>query len=203
MPILKDMVAKEPEDAAPPQETAQDNAPPPEQPAASLPEEKICALEAEIAALKDQRVRALAETENVRKRAQRDLEETARYAVTPFARDMVNVLENLNRASENIHAHAAGSELIKTLDEGVGLTLKEMLAIFERYGIRRIDPLNQKFDHNFHQAVAQVEKNDVPAGTVVQVVQAGYTIHNRLLRPAMVAVSKAAAEPPKPVDTEA
>lgn len=200
---MKDMAAKEPEDTQPQQETPQDNAPPEPAAAPSPLEEKIRQMEEEIALLKDQRVRALAETENVRKRASRDLEETAKYAVTPFARDMVSVLENLKRASENIHAHAGDSDLIKTLDEGVELTLKELLAIFERYGIKRVDPMGAKFDHNFHQAVAQVDRADVPPGTVVQVVQAGYVIHDRLLRPAMVAVSKAAGEPPKPVDTTA
>lgn len=165
-------------------------------------EAEIASLEAEIASLRDQRVRALAETDNVRKRAQRDLDESSKYAISGFARDLVSVLENLKRASANIHAHAEGSDLIKSLDEGVDLTLQELLAIFDRYGIKRIDPMGQKFDHNFHQAVAQIEKHDVPPGIVVQVVQAGYVIHDRLLRPAMVAVSKQAETPPK-VDTKA
>lgn len=191
---MKDMAAKEPEEQVQPEQAPQELPP---------PEEKIRLLEEEIAALKDQRMRALAETENVRKRAGRDLEETAKYAVTPFAREMVSVLENLKRASENIHAHAGDSDLTRTLDEGVELTLKELLAIFERYGIRRIDPMGARFDHNLHQAVAQIDRADMPPGTVVQVVEAGYVIHDRLLRPAMVVVSKAAGEPPKPVDTTA
>jgi molecular chaperone GrpE len=164
---------------------------------------KIEALEAENAKLRDQWVRAVAETDNVRKRAQRDQEELSKYAVSGFARDMISVLENLKRATDTIPAGAReDNELLKTLGEGVDLTLQELLGIFERYGIIRLYPLNEKFDHNFHQAVVQVEQADVPPGTVVQVVQAGYTIHDRLLRPAMVAVSKQPEAPTK-VDTSA
>jgi molecular chaperone GrpE len=182
-------------------ETDQDNTPSPGKNATVKEEiaDKIKVLEEEIAALRDQRMRALAETDNVRKRAQRDQEELSKYAIAAFARDMVSVLENLKRASESIEAHVAG-ESLKPIAEGVNLTLNELLSIFEKHQIKRIDPLNQKFDHNFHQAVVQVERNDVPEGTVVQVVQAGYVIHDRLLRPAMVAVSKQ-PETPKPVDT--
>lgn len=166
-------------------------------------QEKIENLEAELAKVKDQWVRAVAEAENIRKRAQRDQEETSRYAVTAFARDMVSVLENLKRASESLPPESrTGNDLLKTLGEGVDLTLQELLAIFDRFGIKRIDPLNQKFDHNLHQAVVQVDRDDVPPGTVVQVVQAGYIIRDRLLRPAMVAVSKQ-GETPKKVDTSA
>jgi molecular chaperone GrpE len=168
------------------------------------PEEKIKQLEEEIATLRDQRIRALAETDNVRKRAQRDQEDIARYAVAGFARDMVNVLENLSRATESLEAHKEQSseELLKTFAEGIALTKRELLAIFEKFHITRINPQGQKFDHNLHQAVAQVERADLPPGTVVQVVQAGYVIHDRLLRPAMVTVSKQ-GDPPKTVDTSA
>lgn len=171
--------------------------------AISPEQQKIATLEQEVAALKDQRIRALAEVDNIRKRAQRDQDELSKYAVTGFAREMVSVLENLKRAADSIETHKSNSDLIKTLGEGIDLTLNELLGIFERYGIKRIDPLNQKFDHNFHQAVAQVESVGAPAGTVVQVIQAGYVIHDRLLRPAMVAVSKQAGDAPKSVDTSA
>jgi molecular chaperone GrpE len=172
--------------------------------AASSPEAaRIEQLTAELAQMREQWIRAAAETENVRKRAQREQEETSKYAITGFARDMVSVLENLMRASESISPQQrAQNELLRTLGEGVELTLKELLGIFERYHIRRVDPMGEKFDHQLHQAVVQVERADVPAGTVVQVVQAGYLIHDRLLRPAMVAVAKQAA-PAKPVDTTA
>ena len=158
---------------------------------------EIARLTEELAAVRDQWVRAAAETENIRKRARREVEESARYGVTAFARDMVSVLENLMRASESIPPAAkADNPMLNTLAEGVGLTQQELLGVFEKYGIKRIDPLGQKFDHNFHEAVVQVEQPNVEPGTVIQVVQAGYTIHDRLLRPAMVAVSKA-SQPPK------
>jgi molecular chaperone GrpE len=166
-------------------------------------EAEILQLKEEIAKLKDQWVRSVAEADNIRKRAIKEKEETAKYAINAFASDMVTVLETLKRASESIPAAArAENELLKTIGQGVDLTLQELLSIFQRYQINRIDPIDQKFDHNFHQAVAQVERDDVPAGTVVQVVQAGYVIHDRLLRPAMVVVSKA-VEPSKRVDTTA
>ena len=160
-------------------------------------------LEGENAKLRDQLLRAVAETENVRKRAERDREETSKYAVSKFAGDMVSVLENLKRASESISPEArAASEQLANLGAGVDLTLQELLATFERYRIVRVDPMGQKFDHNLHQAVAQVERTDVENGTVIQVVQAGYVIADRLLRPAMVAVSKAPGDVKK-VDTTA
>ena len=116
---------------------------------------------------------------------------------------MVTVLENLKRASESIPESARGeNDLLKTIGDGVDLTLQELLNIFQKYNINRIDPQGQKFDHNLHQAVVQVERDDLPPGTVVHVVQAGYVIHDRLLRPAMVAVSKQ-GETPKKVDTSA
>lgn len=166
--------------------------------------EKIRVFEEEIIALREQRMRALAETDNIRKRAAREQEDISKYAITNFAGDIVSVLENLKRASESIHSYQkqATDEAAKLIAEGVDLTLRELLATFEKYNIHRLDPTNQKFDHNFHQAIAQVERDDVPPGTVVQVIQAGYTIHDRLLRPAMVAVSKP-SDAPKTVDTKA
>jgi len=173
--------------------------------AANELEGRIAQLEEENARLKDQWIRAAAETENVRKRSQREMEESSKYAVTSFARDMVSVLENLKRAAESIPVEQrAGNGLLKTLGEGVDLTLQELMGIFERFGIKRIDPMGQKFDHNFHQAVAQAESADAAPGTVVQVVQSGYIIADRLLRPAMVVVSKAGETPKEsPVDQKA
>ena len=169
-----------------------------EQPEAATEATPVNTIEAELTRLteeaakyKDQWIRTAAELENLRKRTQRELEENSRYAITGFARDLVEVLENLSRASSSIPLAACeGNDLLKTLGEGVDLTHQELIKIFERYGIRRISPLEQKFDHNFHQAVVQIERSDVPDGTVIQVVQAGYVLHDRLLRPAMVAVSK-------------
>lgn len=166
--------------------------------------ERIASLEAEAAKFRDQWIRSVADADNIRKRAERDQVETSKYAITAFARDMVHVLENLKRASESIPESARGdNELLKNIGDGVDLTLQELLGLFEKYGIKRIDPMGQKFDHNFHQAVVQVERNDVPPGTVVQVVQAGYIINDRLLRPAMVAVAKVSGDTSKQVDTTA
>lgn len=152
----------------------------------------------EIAKFKDQYLRAVAETENVRTRARRDLEDSSRYAAAKFARDMVGVIENFQRASSSITADArAGNPVLKQVGDGLDMSMQELLSVFERNGIKRIDPAGQKFDHNFHQAVAQVPTADVPPGTVLQVLDAGYVLHDRLLKPAMVTVST------KPADASA
>lgn len=164
---------------------------------------RIAELEAQLSHMKDQWVRACAETENVRKRAERDQQETARYAATSFARDMLNVLENSKRAAESITADKRESnELLKTIGDGLDMTVAELAGIFERHGIKRIDPLGEKFDHNLHQAVVQVEQPGTAPNTVVQVVQAGYVMHDRLLKPAMVAVTRASSDT-KTLDTTA
>lgn len=164
---------------------------------------RIAELEAQVAQMKDQWVRAVAETENLRKRAERDQQETARYAASGFARDMVNVLENAKRAAESITPEKrAENDLLRTVGEGLDMTVQELTGIFERHGVKRIDPLGEKFDHNMHQAVVQVEQPGTEPGTVIQVVQAGYSMHDRLLRPAMVAVAKSGNDAKK-VDTTA
>lgn len=156
----------------------------------------------EMAALKDQSLRALADAENTRRRTERELADMSKYAVTGFARDLVSVLENLQRAVDAIPAELKQSQpAVAGLATGVEMTLQELLGIFSRQGIQRIDPLGQKFDHHFHQAVAQIEAPDAEPGSVVQVLQAGYVIHDRLLRPAMVGV--AAAGSAAQVDTKA
>jgi molecular chaperone GrpE len=150
--------------------------------------------EAEIAALKDQALRALAETENTRRRAERELADMSKYAVTGFARDLVSVLENLQRAVDSIPAEMKEAQpAVANLAIGVEMTLKELLGVFNRQGIERLDPMGQKFDHNYHQAITQIDTPDAEAGTVVQVLQAGYKIHDRLLRPAMVGVASGVA----------
>jgi molecular chaperone GrpE len=151
--------------------------------------------DAEIAALKDQALRALAETENTRRRAERELGDMSKYAVTGFARDLVSVLENLQRAIDSVPAELKASQpAVANLVVGIEMTLNELLGVFNRQGIERIDPMGQKFDHNFHQAIAQIDTPDAEAGTVVQVLQAGYKIHDRLLRPAMVGVAAGTAK---------
>lgn len=156
---------------------------------------EIQRLTEENAKIKDQALRALAEAENTRKRAQRDVEESSKYGVTRIAGDLVGVIENLQRASQSIPEEArATNDMLKTIGEGVDMVMRELLGIFEKNGIRRIDPLGEKFDHNFHQAVVQIDNPDSPPGTILQVFQAGYIIHDRLLKPAMVGVSKGAAK---------
>jgi molecular chaperone GrpE len=167
------------------------------------PEAIIAEYEAKLEEGKDQVLRMAAENENLRRRAQRDVEESNKYAVTSFARDMVSVIENLQRASSAVpDAARAGNEMLKNLGEGVDMTMRELLNAFEKHGVSRIDPQGEKFDHHFHQAVTQVETAEVEPGTIVQVLQAGYKIHDRLLIPAMVTVAKQGQTPQK-VDTQA
>ncbi|GAK34793.1 protein GrpE [alpha proteobacterium Q-1] len=180
---------------------------------ASTPPDRIGALEAEIETLRDQAMRARAEVENILRRTAREKQETSAYAVSGLARDLLSVPDNLRRALEALPAEARQDKLIKTFVDGVEMTERELLNAFERHGIRRIEPRGEKFDHNFHQAMAEVESHSQAPGTVVDVYQAGYVIRDRLLRPAMVTVAKAAPGPgadsapdpssPKGVDTTA
>ncbi len=147
--------------------------------------------QAEIAQLKDQLLRALAETENTRKRAERDREDAAKFAVTNFARDMLSVADNLRRALDSVPADAkAGNTALATLLEGVELTDRQLQSMLEKHGITRVDPMGQPFDPNMHQAMFEVPGTGQPNGTVVQVLQAGFLINGRLLRPALVGVAK-------------
>ena len=155
-------------------------------------EEKIAALESQISELKDQLLRALAEAENTRRRARKEVEDTARYAVAQLARDLLAAPDNLRRALEAIPTAGRESDaLLDRLAAGVELVERELVAIFERHGIKKIEPLGQPFDHNFHEALFEVPTAEQPPGTIVQVLAPGYRIHDRLLRPAMVGVAKA------------
>jgi molecular chaperone GrpE len=155
-------------------------------------EDAVAALEAELAATKDRLLRALAETENVRRRAEREREDMRKYAISGFAKDLLSAADNLRRALDSMPLSEIREERVKSLIDGVEATERELLAAFERHGIRRIDPKGESFDHNFHQAIFETETADAPAGTVVEVLQPGYVIHGRLLRPAMVGVAKEA-----------
>lgn len=156
----------------------------------------IAALQAEVADFRDKWLRAHAEIDNVRKRAEREKEETAKYAISKLARDVVNVGDNFQRAIEAVPAGAAELDpALKSFLEGVTMTERELLNVLERHGIRRIQPLNEPFNPHLHQAVMEIQRTDVPPGTAVQVFQAGYTIEDRVLRPAMVAVSKGGPKP--------
>lgn len=159
----------------------------------------IAALTEEVATLKDQVLRARAETENVRRRADRDRADASAYAVTGFARDMLSVSDNMRRALDSMPENVADE--MKAFVEGVEMTERELLKTMEKYGIEKVEPeVGEKFDHKFHQAMFEVPTADHAPGSVMQVVAAGYVIKDRLLRPAMVGVAKGEA---KAVDTEA
>jgi molecular chaperone GrpE len=152
----------------------------------------LTGLAAQVAELRDKYLRAVAEAENVRKRAERDVADARAYGITAFARDVLAVDDNLARAIEAVDAdaRASASGTLRALLDGVELTHRELLKALERYGVRRLDPLGEKFDPNFHQAMFELPAPDAPAGTVVQVMQPGYAIGERVLRPALVAVAK-------------
>jgi len=164
------------------------------------PEERVAALEAELADYKDRLLRALAETENTRRRAQREREDASKYAITGFAKDLLSTADNLHRALESLPEAEITDERTRSLLSGVAATERELLSVFERHGIRRIDPQGERFDHNFHQAIFEAEHAARPAGTIVEVLQPGYVRQGRLLRPAMVGVAKPPATPAKPVE---
>src|SRR6266568_4510653 len=153
------------------------------------PEERLALVETELADTKDRLLRALAETENVRRRAQREREDTQKYAVSGFARDLLSTADNLRRALDSVPEAEIKDARTRNLLDGVAATERELLSVFERHAIRRIDPKGERFDHNFHQAVFEAERPDAPAGTVVEVLQLGYVLNERLLRPAMVGVA--------------
>jgi len=167
------------------------------------PDAQIEALATEAADLKDKLLRNMAEMENMRRRAERDREDARKYAVTAFARDILGVGDNMNRAVQSLDDAARGSAdaAVKTFIEGIEMTERELLNVFERHGIARVEPKGEKFDPNFHQAMFEVENAEVASGTVLEVVAAGYTIGDRVLRPAMVGVSKGGPKSaPKPAD---
>ncbi len=151
----------------------------------------IASLGAENAELKDKLLRAIAEVENFRRRAEREKADVAKYAVSEFARDIVGIGDNLRRALEAVQKEALEQNpALKTLLEGVEATEREMLKVFERHGVTRFDPLGDKFDPHVHEAMVKVDVPNVPADIIVQVLQAGYKISDRVLRPAAVIVAK-------------
>jgi molecular chaperone GrpE len=162
--------------------------------------------EQEIADLKDRLLRAMAEVENMRRRAARDVEDARKYAVAGIARDLLSVADNLRRALDAVPAEARdGHADLNNLMTGVELTERELQKAFDKAGISVVDPLGQRLDPNLHQAMMQVPHPTAEPGTVVQVVQVGYKIHDRLLRPAMVGVAMAPAgeQPGGKVDQQA
>lgn len=152
---------------------------------------RISELNAEVAELKERYLRAAAETENVRKRAEREKNEVAQFAFQRFARDLLSVVDNFNRAIDSLkpEVRASLAPNVAAVIEGIEATERELLTIFERYGIKKIDAKGQRFNPNLHQAIAEMPSAEFPAGTVIDVAQTGYTLGERLLRPAMVMVS--------------
>jgi len=158
------------------------------------------ALAKEVAEYKDRLLRALAEMENMRRRTDREVADARAYAVSGLARDLIGVADNLRRALEAAGESTAAIEgPAKALHEGVELIERELLKVLERHGVKRFDPQGAKFDPNFHQAIFEVCDANVPVGSVAQVVQPGYMIGERVLRPAIVGVAK---EGPKPAPSE-
>lgn len=149
---------------------------------------QVLALQNEVAELKDKVLRAHAEAENMRRRFERERDDAQKYAVAKFARDLLTVADNLRRALDN--APKSDDAALQSLLSGVEATERELLSVLERHQVKRIEALGQRFDANFHEAVFELEEPNKPAGTVVQVVAPGYTIAGRLLRAAMVGVSK-------------
>ena len=164
-------------------------------------EEHFAALEAELAEQKDHLLRALAETENVRRRAQREREDALKYAVSGFAKELLSVADNLRRALDSLPASEVRDERTRGLLAGVAATERELLSVFERHGIQRIDPDGERFDHNLHQAIFEAERPGKPGGTIIEVLQPGYVLHDRLLRPAMVGVAKENPRPGEPAES--
>ncbi len=147
-------------------------------------------LETEIENLKEEKIRLLAEMENLRKRFEREKVEAIKFGSINLARDILSPGDNLERALEALPNDEKHPESIKNLIDGLKMVLKEYKSTLEKHGVKKIESLDKKFDHNFHQAMMEIENNDIEEGIVVQEVQSGYTMHDRLLRAAMVGVSK-------------
>ncbi|KEC56122.1 nucleotide exchange factor GrpE [Bartonella koehlerae] len=155
----------------------------------------LVALQDENKELKDQLLRLVADMENLRRRTARDVADAKAYSIANFARDMLSVSDNLNRALDAIPEGAKENDAgLKTLAEGVEMTERAMIAALERHGVQKIHPEGQKFDPHFHQAMFEIPNSNVPDNTVQQVVQAGYIIGERVLRPAIVGVAKGGAK---------
>ena len=197
--MMTDTSARAPDDATAEPENRSDSSQAEEARIAQLVE----TLARESADYKDKHLRALAEMENMRRRTDREVADARQYGVAGFARDVLGIADNMHRAREAIgpELRASADAGIKALLEGLDLTERELLKVLEKQGVKRFEPAGEKFDPNLHQAMYEVPDPSVPAGTVAQVVQPGYMIGERVLRPALVAVAKggpkaAPAEPP-------
>src|ERR1043165_3163928 len=164
----------------------------PETAQAETPPDPVATLTKEAADLKDRLLRTLAEMENLRRRTEREVADARAYGITNFARDILAVADNMERAmkalDDEIRDQAEAG--VKALLDGVELTERELIKAMEKHGVKKLEPQGQKFDPNLHQAMFEIPDESVPAGTVLQVMQPGYTIGERVLRPALVGVSK-------------
>ena len=153
-------------------------------------EEVIEKLKVDIEELKDQRLRSVAELENYRKRSEKDQSDALKYGIINFAKEVISIIDNIERANASILDEIKSDEKIKPVIEGLELIHQSIISVLDRFEIKKIESIDQKFDHNFHQAMVEIERDDCEPGTVVQELIPGYMLHDRLLRPAMVGVSK-------------
>jgi molecular chaperone GrpE len=161
-------------------------------------EAKAATLEGQVRDLTDRLLRTHAEMDNIRKRQEREKQDMAKYAITKFAHDVVEISDNFHRAKAAVKPDAEPVAALKGLLDGVDLTERAFLAMLEKHGVKRVDPMGELFNPNFHQAVMETQDANVPAGTVLQVFSTGYVIEDRVLRPAMVVVAKGGSKPGKP-----
>ena len=154
-------------------------------------EEKVVRLAEEAAGARDTALRAQADAQNVQRRAEQDVERARKFALEQFAKELLAVVDNMERALEA--TDGLDDDVVKPITEGVELTLKSFLAALKKFNVEAVDPQGEPFDPNLHQAMSMVENNDVEPNSVIAVMQKGYTLNGRLLRPAMVMVSKAAS----------
>ena len=163
-------------------------------------EDVIISLKAEIEELKDQKLRSIAELENYRKRSEKDQSDALKYGIANFAKEVIAIRDNIERANASIADELKANKDIKPIIEGLDLIQQSIISVLDRFEIKKIESIDQKFDHNFHQAMIEIERDDCEPGVVVQELIPGYTLHDRLLRPTMVGVSKKKIE--KALDSE-
>ena len=144
----------------------------------------------EIKDLKDQLLRTLAENENLRKRTAKEIEQVKKYGHISLLRDFLNVVDNMERAVKSSTSEKQSETSLKNLIDGIEIVLKEMKSLLDKNQIKKIEPLHEKFDYNFHQAMFEAPSSDYEEGLIIEVIQPGYVLHDRLIRPAMVGVSK-------------
>ena len=180
----------------------------PQTPEPATPEtaaDPAAVLAREAADLKDRLLRTLAEMENLRRRTEREVADARAYGITNFARDILAVADNMERALQALddEIRAKADAGVKALLDGVELTERELIKVMEKYGVKKLEPQGQKFDPNLHQAMFELPDPSVPAGTIVQVMQPGYTIGERVLRPALVGIAKGGAKGEAPANDNA